>query len=633
MVRYLFCCFVCIFSLLNAQADKLLQSLYPADTLRYHIVDPMQFKPVATAATYWQSLLGKDMQKGYIANGKQYLGKPWEPIPVHLFSEYATTGNRSNYEAQAFQRRRQLACMVMAEVIEGQSSFINDIIKGLYYFKQETWWGIPAHYPKSEPDASLQEVDLFNAETANLLAWTCYLLEERIKPTDAHICDDIRKEIRRRILIPARTIDYDWKRYSWNHNTWTCANWLSCILFCEEDRQQQIDDICEVLKSLDIFIDGYPEDGGCNEGPYYWDRATGSLFECMQLLSLASSNRITLPATKKIKAMADYICNVYIGDHQYINFAASPNKLKPSISILYPLGLTLNDQKLMQHAAFVASQQDFVHHPEKVFNQTANFPSISRELCFLRLLPSFLKTEAKEAQVSCVWMPDTEILAAHSDQLFVAVKGGHNNESHNHNDIGHFIVYSHNEPLFIDLGNDTYTAKTFSNERYTLMNTRSAFHNVPLINNQEQQAGKEYSSKDIQFRQDDEAIYLSLDIANAYPSSAQVKKWTRLFLLHHGELSVTESYHMKKRKVPLALSLMLNRQPTISDDGRIIINLSNSTYQLVYDKRQVKPIIETFDISQTAMRASWGNQVYRLRLVPQSKKKKGKITYLIQSTN
>ena len=65
--------------------------------------------------------------------------------------------------------------------------------------------------------------------------------------------------------------------------------------------------------------------------------------------------------------------------------------------------------------------------------------------------------------------------------LYVAAKGGHNGESHNHNDIGNFIVYADGEPEIIDVGNCVYTAKTFGAERYELMNTRSKNHNVPLI--------------------------------------------------------------------------------------------------------------------------------------------------------
>ncbi len=97
--------------------------------------------------------------------------------------------------------------------------------------------------------------------------------------------------------------------------------------------------------------------------------------------------------------------------------------------------------------------------------------------------------------------------------LYVAAKGGHNGESHNHNDIGNFIVYADGEPEIIDVGNCVYTAKTFGAERYELMNTRSSNHNVPLIGGMEQVCGRQHAAKDV--RADENGV--RMDIAGAYP--------------------------------------------------------------------------------------------------------------------
>lgn len=60
---------------------------------------------------------------------------------------------------------------------------------------------------------------------------------------------------------------------------------------------------------------------------------------------------------------------------------------------------------------------------------------------------------------------NSQIMVASNKNWFVAAKGGNNAESHNHNDIGNFIVYHNNQPVVIDLGRDTYTSKSFSNQR------------------------------------------------------------------------------------------------------------------------------------------------------------------------
>src|SRR5437868_14155296 len=59
--------------------------------------------------------------------------------------------------------------------------------------------------------------------------------------------------------------------------------------------------------------------------------------------------------------------------------------------------------------------------------------------------------------------------------LYVAAWGGHNAQSHNHNDVGNFIVYGDGKPVLIDVGVETYSAKTFSPQRYEIWTMQSAY--------------------------------------------------------------------------------------------------------------------------------------------------------------
>ena len=622
-------------SALLARADKLLQTLYTRQVLEKTIVAPGAFSPVPKSTSpFWKQTLSQQMVGNYVDNAKKYLHKSWTPLPQELFSEYSRNGNRTNYEKRSFALRHQMASLVIAEILQDNGVFVDDIIKGLHYFISETWWGIPAHYPKPQPEASLQEVDLFNAETANLLAWTCYMLENSIRKRDATICETVKKEIQRRMLEPAHKNNYTWKVKSWNHNPWTCSNWLSCILFCEDNRQRQIDDICQVLKALDIFIDGYSEDGGCDEGPMYWDRAAASLFECMQLLSLASGGQVSLPLTDKIKAMGAYICRMYAGSDMFVTFSASPLRIVPNIHILYPFGVAIGNSEMTRFAAYIAQKNKYFEQPSVLFNRSGNLPALSRELCFLRLLSKFMDETAQEPSTEWCWMKDVEVFIARNSNngnkgFFVAAKGGNNDENHNHNDIGNFVVYADGEPLFIDLGNDTYTAKTFSKERYTLMNTRSAFHNVPLINQQEQQAGNTFRSKSIKCQQSNSSKLFSIDLMQAYPNTAQVKKWRRDLELTADRLTITENYQLKAVSSPTQLMFMSRYAPVLNEEGAISYKLPKGTYELRYDPSQMKAETESFDISKTGMQPSWGNTVYRTKLTIVSGKKKNKIKYTI----
>ncbi len=627
---------LCILTLsaLGVRADRLLTSLYTRQVLEASIVQPQQFAPVPRAASpFWRQTVSVYMRHSYINNGRGYLGKPWTPIPPSVFREYSLNGNRTNYESRSFALRKQLACMVMAEIMQDSGHFIDDIVKGLRFFQQEVWWGVPAHYPKPLPDPQLQEVDLFNAETANLLAWTCYMLEDRIRQKDRRLCQNIRSEIRRRILIPARTTDYFWKRHSWNHNTWTCANWLSCILFCEEDRQQQISDILQVLKSLDVFIDGYPADGGCDEGPNYWDRATGSLFESMQLLSLASGGKVALPPTDKIKAMASYIYKMYIGNGYYVNFADCNSRLTPNVNILYPLGAALGDEALKHHAAFIAQKNEYFAHPWTLFNPSGVFPSLSRELCFLRFIPAFQREKAEEAHPASSWLPDTEVLTARTTRgLFLAAKGGHNDESHNHNDVGNFIVYADGEPVIIDIGMGTYTSQTFSQGRYGQLYCRSAYHNVPLINGCEQHEGRQYRAKRVNYSTSGQQTTFSLDLSEAYPPETAVRKWERTMLLEQDNgVTITEDFALSRYLQPTDLVIVCCGKPSLRSRNEILIDRGSSSCRIIFDRRQLSASIEKIVHQDPAIRNAWGNnELYRIKLRVLGKKLNNKISYAIR---
>lgn len=629
---------ICILFLMGATvfSQSWLSTNYPKAVLEKIIPAPKQYTPIPAAKdVFWKNTIPLVMRNEYITMGEKYLGAKWEKLPDALFAEYKTNGNRSNYENKNFELRRQLSFLAMAEIMEHQGRFMKDILRGLHYFIEEPWWGIPAHYPVAKPERSRQVVDLFNAETANLIVWTTYMLQDELEGTEKGICRKINKEIDRRILTPAFNTNYSWKTSVSNWNTWICSNWLSCVLFCESDRQKQIEAIAQILKCLDIFMDGYPEDGGCDEGVQYWDRAMGALYECFQLLAFASDGQITLPDSEKIKAMGAFIYKMYIGNGYYVNFADCHSKNLPNINILYPLGVALNDKAMRQHAAFIAKQHDYTRHPLRLFRQSGNFPTVSRELCFLHLMESFGKEQPQEAQVPFSWLSEREIFCARNNNgLYVAAKGGHNNESHNHNDVGNFIIYANNAPLLIDLGNDTYTAKTFSKERYTLMNTRSAYHNVPLINGQEQQAGRTFQCTQTKVVEKTKSRCFSLDIAKAYPPTAQVQSWLRSIELSEKGVIITEDYSLASNTIPIELIFMTPVKPQQSITGKISFVLDNHQYDLRYPDGKIEAKVENIDISKSALKNAWSTPaLYKIRLSVKSKKRKNKVSYSIIPSN
>jgi hypothetical protein len=96
-----------------------------------------------------------------------------------------------------------------------------------------------------------------------------------------------------------------------------------------------------------------------------------------------------------------------------------------------------------------------------------------------------------------------------------AAKGGNNDENHNHNDIGNFLVVYGGDMLIADLGSGEYTKDYFHEGRYNILCNRALGHNVPQINDTEQGQGAEYRADG--FIWDEENKELKISFESAYP--------------------------------------------------------------------------------------------------------------------
>ena len=633
-------CFMltCSFSFIRGNQTMFLGNYFNIIPFEFSLVSPLEFSPVPKAKDfYWKKIIPSTIREDYIKLGKQYQNQKWQPIPDALFADYKKTGNRKNYETPYFEKRRQLSCLVMAEIMDYQGIFLKDIDNGLKYFVSEPWWGIPAHYPTDYPDEKNQKVDLFNPETANLLAWTIYMLHDELETIDKGICDLIVNEIQRRVLIPARTVGYYWNRSLDNWNTWICSNLISCILFCESSRNQQIDDIKRVIDCLEYFIINYHGDGGCEEGIMYWDRAGASLYECVYLLDLATSHAISLRNDRKLKAIGKYAYKMYIGNKTYVNFADSHPFSGVHINILYPFGQYVNDSVMMKQAAFIAKENGYDKSPATAFRGSGNFPTLSRELMFLYQYESFSKTSAEEPLLRDTEFNELHVITARSNEnstkgLYIAAKGGNNNEYHNHNDVGNFVVYKDAEPIIIDIGVGTYTGQTFGEKRYENFNCRSGYHNVPLINGVEQRDGKEYYGQKYKYKNKKKQVTYTLDLSHAYPQDAYVEEWKRTINLQRNkEISFTEKYRLSKYTQPSVVSLICCGEAKITGKDIILIYNGKNTGELHFDSKSVTPTIERIIYEDNIISSVWGGRdLFRIKLTIKSNNLKGVINYSIQ---
>ena len=148
-----------------------------------------------------------------------------------------------------------------------------------------------------------------------------------------------------------------------------------------------------------------------------------------------------------------------------------------------------------------------------------------------------------------VWLPDSQHLYVRSndERVSVAAKGGYNNESHNHNDLGSFIYCLDGAPAIYDLGGLEYTAKAFSPFRYDFWIVQSTAHNCARIGKFQEHNGDMYKVLEVEHKLDDKRVLLKLELKKAYEEEAGIRSYVRTFDFDKetGKLVITDDISLE----------------------------------------------------------------------------------------
>jgi len=170
--------------------------------------------------------------------------------------------------------------------------------------------------------------------------------------------------------------------------------------------------------------------------------------------------------------------------------------------------------------------------------------------------------------------------------------------------------------VLIDLGVETYSAKTFSSQRYDIWTMQSAYHNLPTINGVMQAAGREFQAKDVSFNETANRVTFSADLASAYPAAAAVRRWQRRVTLDRKAPAVEleDRYELAQWKEPVRLNLMTALSVDASKPGAVHLG---GRYVLTFDAHELHATAEEIPISDEHLRSVWGDRVERLVLTTQ----------------
>jgi len=577
-----------------------------------------------------------NIRQTFIHLGEESVGQPVPSLPATVYLEYQRIGNRSHYQNIWYERREMLHSLILAECMEAKGRFLDAIANVIWAICEESSWTWPAHVGAQKvgvglPDTSEPVVALFSAQTANSLAWTHYLLKRELDTVSPRLCERIEREVDVRILTPyLERNDFGWMgfraradgRHPNNWNPWVNSNVLTATLLIEEDEGRRVELTHKVLRCLDNFVVPYPSDGSCDEGPSYWGHAGASLFDNLELLYSATNGRFDVYDDSTIREIGRFIYRVHIAGDYFVNLGDCDARFAIHRDLIFRYGRRIKDPHMQALAVSHLTE-------EELFQTEQVKRSLGRTLYSVFNLPEFLAVKASSPPLlRDVWLSheDMQLMAARdkggsSQGLYVACWAGHNGQSHNHNDVGNFVVYANGRPFIIDVGRPTYTRQTFSGGRYDIWAMQSAYHNLPTINGVMQKEGRRYAAEKVAYESAEDFAQLKMDIASAYPGAANISSWLRMVRLNRGKnVEVTDSFSLKTPSRDIVQSLMTPCEIIENQPGKLVLKDTEGplTMAVRYDPDKLHCRSEPIRIDDGKLSEMWGPRLYRLALRPKS---------------
>jgi len=498
-----------------------------------------------------------------ITYAETLIGEEYPPLLASEFMMFVRNGNRTIYQDKYYKRRADVLALAVAEYVEGKGRFTDSLINLVWMILEETTWVIPAHTKKRrEPHegfvpASLpyeyagevDYIDLFSAATAADLAWIYYMCKDVFDRENPVINERLLYELDRRIVRPFLDPVACIRMMQWtglhgtkvnNWNPWIISNILVVCALATKDYYKREAIVKAAMNMLDCFINVYHDDGGCDEGPAYWDAAGAALFDSLQLLYDLTGGMVDIYKEPLIRRMGEYAVKVVIHEDRALNFADSPAKVCPDPALLYQWGVASGSEMMRTFGQNRLGGR----LPELNFRKQESWHFYRAcRIMTMKRLPECEYIAPKKFWLDGIVIAGTRENTETDKGLYLAFKGGTNDESHNHNDIGNVVVFADGKPVFIDAGRGDYTKRTFSSERYSIWSMCSDYHNVATINGVTQAAGSQAYSCDHVY--EEESGRLTMNLKHAYGEEAGIDSYIRSAGLEKGVVSITDTILLK----------------------------------------------------------------------------------------
>ncbi|MBN2295723.1 MAG: heparinase II/III family protein [Pirellulales bacterium] len=477
-----------------------------------------------------------------VASAEKLIDKPILEVTNELYLEFFRNGNRTNCQRVMSDTHHRIATLVFAECLENKGRFLPEIERMIRAVSAQKSWVLPAHdHGQSNIKGTQITIDLVSSRVGLLLATTNYWLGDRLSP---EIRKTIDTELERRVFKPFEgSLKHNKPKLWWLHctNNWNAvclANVAGTAVTAIDSKQRRAYYMAAAQQHIKHFLDGFTPDGYCSEGLSYWVYGFGHFTLLAEIVSQQTDGKFELwdagteADRAKLRRIARYGRQMEILPGIYPALADCPVSVNPPRYLMAYLGLRLGFGGDRYGSALLT------------LSESRRGPSSFGAFGFSNSATRQPEPQAESTHLPRrKWYEDAGVLicrpgkdAEVRSKFGVAIKGGHNAEHHNHNDVGTFIVaVGKNIPL-VDPGSEVYTRRTFSSKRYESGILNSWGHPVPRVAGKLQSKGRKAAAKVLSKNFTEETDTITFDISRAY-NVKSLKRLERSFVYSRKDAS------------------------------------------------------------------------------------------------
>ena len=602
-----------------AAADP--KAIYPSAAQKQMLapfVPAARYRPAPPIGdrVFWASVGQRASARAIVVQAQKDLGvKPEVPITDAIYRRANKEGNRGIYKRRYYRTMERLERAVIAECVENQGTFLPTIEEHARAILAMKSWLHPNHDRRNEVlEGRRMDIDLGARKFASVLMLADRLLEDRLP---AELRDQIEEQIRRRIteayLQKVRGEEkrgIGWHKGTSNWNAVCTGGTLFATLSASDDADERVAVIGAALNSMKRYLSGFGDDGFCSEGVGYWNYGFGNYLYLAQMIYDYTGGGVDLfdfDNPQKMRRVGNFPENFEIQNGIFPFFSDGAATVKEgSDNFAYLLSAKYYDARKPTYSRPADITMQLMEWADPASQVDAN-----RERA---ALPPHTAFDQFGAVIS------------RGDQAVpfsIAVKAGHNDENHNHSDVGSYVMVLGEQFIMCgDLGAPPYEAGSF-NPKHKM---RSSWgHPVPRIDGTLQSNGRRFEGHitETTFASEGDRIVMDLSAAYDVPALKTLVRTVENKRAGSGVITVRDVFTASE-PVTFDVPIMTHVVHEIVDGDTVLLKHEGQTLRVDIDAEGHPFQIKVQDVNVKSIR--YADAAFKIEVALEGEHLEGAIT-------